>query len=47
MDIANSILDGAKIIAFSAETAIGKNPVLVVKYANDICIEAEKLLSKV
>lgn len=44
MDIANAILDRANVIAFSAETAIGKYPVLVVKYASEVCIEAEKLL---
>ena len=42
MDVANAVLDGASGVAFSAETAIGKYPALVIKYADEICIEAER-----
>lgn len=42
MDVANAVLDGAKVVGFSAETATGNYPDLVIKYVNDICIEVEK-----
>ncbi len=42
MDVANAVLDGASGVAFSAETAIGKYPALVIKYVDEICIEAER-----
>jgi pyruvate kinase len=45
MDVANSIIDGAKGLVLSAETAIGKHPPLVIKYVNEICLEAEKLIT--
>lgn len=44
MDVANAILDGAKGVVFSSETATGKHPALVIKYVNEICLEAEKII---
>lgn len=44
MDVANSVIDGARGIVLAAETAIGKNGPLVIQYLDEICLEAEKLV---
>ena len=41
-DVSNAVMDGTDAVMLSAETAIGKNPVLVVGATNDICYGAEK-----
>ena len=38
-DIYNSLYDGAKGLVLAAETAIGKNPVLTIKFLKE-CIDA-------
>lgn len=45
-DVANAIFDGSDAVMLSAETSIGKNPVLVVETMVSIIKEAEKNLSK-
>ena len=41
-DVANAILDNADAVMMSAETAVGKYPVQVIKTLVDICITVEK-----
>lgn len=43
-DIANSVLNKTDAVMLSAETAIGKYPVLAVRAMSDICISAENNL---
>ncbi|MCX8062041.1 MAG: pyruvate kinase [Anaerolineales bacterium] len=45
-DVANAIFDGSDAVMLSAETSIGKNPVLVVKTMASIIEEAEKNLAR-
>ncbi|MFC1956086.1 pyruvate kinase [Chloroflexota bacterium] len=44
-DVANAILDGTDGTMLSAETSIGKHPVLAVRTMSKIALEAEKHLS--
>ena len=41
-DVANAVLDGTDAVMLSAETSVGKHPVLVVTAMNKIIAEAEK-----
>ena len=41
-DVANAVLDGTDAVMLSAETSVGKHPVLVVSAMNKIIAEAEK-----
>ena len=41
-DVSNAVMDGTDAVMLSAETAIGKNPALVVGATSDICYGAEK-----
>lgn len=41
-DIANAVLEGADALMLSEETAVGKHPVLVVKFLKRVIIETEK-----
>ena len=43
-DVANAVLDGTDAVMLSAETSVGKNPVLVVEAMGRVCLEAEKQL---
>ncbi len=45
-DIATAILQGADAILFSAETAVGKYPVEVIKTVNQVCLRTEEELIK-
>lgn len=45
-DVANAILDGADAIMFSEETAVGHDPVAVVRIAQKIAHQTEKRLVK-
>jgi len=45
-DVANAILDGADAIMFSEETAIGHDPVAVVRIAKKIARQTERGLAK-
>lgn len=41
-DVANAVLDGTDAVMLSAETSVGKHPVMVVQAMNKIIAEAEK-----
>lgn len=41
-DVANAVLDGTDAVMLSAETAVGKHPVLVIEAVDRICLGAEK-----
>ncbi len=41
-DVANAVLDGCDAVMLSAETSVGKHPILVVEAMNKIIAEAEK-----
>ncbi len=43
MDVANAVIDGARGVVLSSETAMGRHPALVIKYVDEICLEAEKI----
>lgn len=43
-DVANAIIDGSDAIMLSAETAIGANPVVVIKTMQEIALEAEQII---
>ena len=41
-DVANAVFDGTTAVMLSAETAIGHNPVLVIKTMSHLCLRAEQ-----
>lgn len=41
-DVANAVLDGTDAVMLSGETAVGKNPIKVIKAVDRICLQTEQ-----
>jgi len=42
-DVANAVLENVDAVMLSAETAVGKNPLLVIKAVSRVCMTAEQM----